>query len=128
LEDEDPHAAAAATAPRARPLYSSRRAGARPGRWMEIFTKTPSPAAKLAALLSHDYEEAALPDWRSQRWGAKARCHCRPGQRRHARGSGRRSGDPRGDEGLHVIGPKAISAAGEVALFEVRTRRVVDDL
>jgi len=41
LEDADPHAAAAATAPMARLPYSSCTAGARPGRCMEIFTENP---------------------------------------------------------------------------------------
>jgi hypothetical protein len=41
LEDEDPHAATAATAPRARPLYSMRGTDVRPERWMAIFMVSP---------------------------------------------------------------------------------------
>jgi hypothetical protein len=40
-EDEDPHAAAAATAPRARLPYSSRGADTRLGRRIAMFTETP---------------------------------------------------------------------------------------
>jgi hypothetical protein len=40
-EDEDPHAATAAAAPRARLPYSSRKAGTCPERWIAIFTETP---------------------------------------------------------------------------------------
>jgi hypothetical protein len=93
LEDADPHAAAAATAPRARLPYSSRRAGARPGRWMEIFTETPFSGSESAALLPHDYEETALPDWRSLWRRHLTQCHCRPCWRRIK--ATVRVGDPR---------------------------------
>ena len=39
-----------------------------------------------------------------------------------------RSGDPRGDQGLHVVGPQAIGPVGEIPLFEVCTCWMVDDL
>jgi hypothetical protein len=38
------------------------------------------------------------------------------------------SGDPRGDQGLHVVGPQAIGPVGEIPLFEVCTCWMVDDL
>ncbi len=39
-----------------------------------------------------------------------------------------RSGNPCGDQGLHVVGPQVVGPVGEVSLLEVCTCRVVDDL
>jgi hypothetical protein len=62
LEDEDPHAATAATAPTARLPYSSLAADARPERMMAMFTETPF-SGSIAALLSRSYGKSVLRDW-----------------------------------------------------------------